>query len=324
LIPGYFLSAIAPNLPSSSTFVGTDIEPRFFSARLPDNISLHVQSITDPWPTSWLNTFDLVHQRLVLAICQPAAAQRAIEALLELVVPGDGWIQLVEADMNPGAPAAAVDDVEDEQQRQYVGKRDGERLAKFGEAYRESHPRLAEFWNLTQELMSGMQLDCRVGPSLMQMLVAAGATDVKETIVDCGLGPDAPSSVLGTMSVTSEMTIARQFAGMAQGHKWKGRSCTHWLLTSAALCFGSNIPIPQTPCRTSWETLSTSSRRLEGCSDSTSFGADDHKGRMAVVRKLRVVVVCPFERQCCAVLRLCRFRGPTKMTQHPEMIPGTP
>jgi hypothetical protein len=55
-----------------------------------------IQDINKPWPTTWHNTFSLVHQRLVLA-GSGANGQGVVHALCELVKPG-GWIQLLEAD----------------------------------------------------------------------------------------------------------------------------------------------------------------------------------------------------------------------------------
>lgn len=55
---------------------------------------MQVQDINKPWPESWNNTFDFVHQTLVLF--QAGAKQRdAINSLAKLVKPG-GYIELME------------------------------------------------------------------------------------------------------------------------------------------------------------------------------------------------------------------------------------
>lgn len=81
--------------------IGTDISPERFTANPPAGMTFQVQNILDPWPVSWRNSFDLVHQRLVLAGAGPATAD-AVARLLELVRPG-GWIQLIEAEGVVGA-----------------------------------------------------------------------------------------------------------------------------------------------------------------------------------------------------------------------------
>ena len=69
----------------------------------PNGFEFQIQDVYQPWPSSWISTFDLVHQRLVLANAGPRGPV-AVKSLCELVKPG-GWIQLVEAEC-----AAAEDD----------------------------------------------------------------------------------------------------------------------------------------------------------------------------------------------------------------------
>lgn len=80
--------------PESATLIGTDIgEDRFPDPPRP-GITMQVQDINKPWPESWNNTFDFVHQTLVLF--QAGAKQRdAINSLAKLVKPG-GYIELME------------------------------------------------------------------------------------------------------------------------------------------------------------------------------------------------------------------------------------
>lgn len=60
------------------------------------NTNYHVQDIARPWPAEWMGKFDLVHQRLALAV--PGSAEKTIDVLrgyIDLLKPG-GWIQIVE------------------------------------------------------------------------------------------------------------------------------------------------------------------------------------------------------------------------------------
>ena len=57
---------------NNHTYIGTDINPAFFPGHLPPSIALTTQSITKLWSEDFLNSFDLVHQRMAL----PAAGNR--------------------------------------------------------------------------------------------------------------------------------------------------------------------------------------------------------------------------------------------------------
>lgn len=81
--------------------VGTDIAPEQFpeESTLPPHISLHKQSIFDPWPSNWQSSFDLVHQRFVLAACGSLEqGQEAVAQLANLAKPG-GWVEIHEGNM---------------------------------------------------------------------------------------------------------------------------------------------------------------------------------------------------------------------------------
>ncbi|KAI7970746.1 hypothetical protein EIK77_007926 [Talaromyces pinophilus] len=63
---------------------------------------LSIHSYKDPWPTSWQNSFDLVHMRFCVAgLKDPEEARIAIDRLIGLVKPG-GWIQLVDSTLSSG------------------------------------------------------------------------------------------------------------------------------------------------------------------------------------------------------------------------------
>lgn len=97
-ILGVWLYDLQSSLTSKPTFLGTDISQHRFPTNPPDNMTFQLQDILDPCPSRFQTSFDLVHQRLVLAGSGPSA-HSAVTHLAELVRPG-GWVQLVEADFD--------------------------------------------------------------------------------------------------------------------------------------------------------------------------------------------------------------------------------
>jgi hypothetical protein len=95
---GLWLRDISTALYSSSnyTFIGTDLLATSFPLNPSPNFAYYVQDINKPWPSSFVNHFDLVHQRLGLA-SSGLATKDVVKNMCELVKPG-GWIQLVEAE----------------------------------------------------------------------------------------------------------------------------------------------------------------------------------------------------------------------------------
>jgi gliotoxin biosynthesis N-methyltransferase len=81
-------------------FVGSEInpEPSPGPGSTPSNMEFVVQDINKPWPESYIDQFDAVHQRMSLyaAGSNPSGA---ISHLYSVVKP-DGWIQLTEASMD--------------------------------------------------------------------------------------------------------------------------------------------------------------------------------------------------------------------------------
>jgi hypothetical protein len=76
-------------------FVGIDIDASNWPKSPPEYQTYQVQDITKPWPAEWKERFDLVHQRLALAVGGPIQ-KHIVFSVGELVKPG-GWIQLIEA-----------------------------------------------------------------------------------------------------------------------------------------------------------------------------------------------------------------------------------
>lgn len=61
-------------------------------------ISYHLQDVNRPWPVSWNESFDLVHQRFVLGAVPKTNLEIVVRQLIGLVKPG-GWIELMESDL---------------------------------------------------------------------------------------------------------------------------------------------------------------------------------------------------------------------------------
>ncbi|KAG6039055.1 hypothetical protein E4U19_007553 [Claviceps sp. Clav32 group G5] len=96
-----WLLDLAALVPSTAQLTGTDIAPEQFPlpSQRPLNMTLQKQSIFDPWNETMLGSFDVVHQRFVLAACQSDEhGRRAVANLLALTKPG-GWIELHEGNM---------------------------------------------------------------------------------------------------------------------------------------------------------------------------------------------------------------------------------
>lgn len=97
---GTWLIDLAHSVPSSTALYGTDIAPQHFipEDQRPSNVHLSPHSIFDPWPASFQDSFDIVHQRFVLTVGSNDTAQEAVKMLFSCVKPG-GWIELHEGNM---------------------------------------------------------------------------------------------------------------------------------------------------------------------------------------------------------------------------------
>jgi hypothetical protein len=89
-------TSIPPPLKDQHIFVGTDIEKSYFPTDPPQNTTYYVHDATKPWPEPWNEKFDLVHQRLAIAVAgEEKATQLMIRNLVQMLKPG-GWIQMIE------------------------------------------------------------------------------------------------------------------------------------------------------------------------------------------------------------------------------------
>ncbi|KAK8044776.1 hypothetical protein PG993_004800 [Apiospora rasikravindrae] len=100
---GVWLSDVRDRLafPDAATLIGADVSAARFPASASAGVTFFVHDIRNPWPPEWKGSFDLVHQRLVLAGAGPHVAE-VLRGLLETVAPG-GWVQLMEG-VNNGLP----------------------------------------------------------------------------------------------------------------------------------------------------------------------------------------------------------------------------
>lgn len=189
---GHWLADVASALPKNTSYIGTDIAAHLFPASPKPGFEFFEQSVVNSWPKEWHTSFDLVHQRLVLAACDPASAMRAVEALFSLVKPG-GWIQLIECDHSGGFTT--------EQKAQY--------------------PATVKFGDLVMKALAATGKSGQYGLSLRGWLRAAGAVDVVETQLDCPVGSRAVTPVLkestknNLLSVVENLKAARK--GMSSG-----------------------------------------------------------------------------------------------------------
>lgn len=147
----------APN-----TWVGTDIEDSYFPKDPPSDTSYYHQSMTEPWPTDWQSTFDLVHSRMALPGVGLHPLEDVIKNLVALVKPG-GWIQLVEMDWD--------------------GWEGGPTLGLFHDAMKQ----------LVAMVTNGQGVD--MCPRLTAMLEDAGLTNLQHKIISVPLGAKAREEV---------------------------------------------------------------------------------------------------------------------------------
>lgn len=78
-------------------YVGTDIDEGLYPEPAPEDMHFQNQSIREPFPAEWQESFDIVHQRLVMAAAPPETVLSVVERLASLLKRG-AWLQLVEVD----------------------------------------------------------------------------------------------------------------------------------------------------------------------------------------------------------------------------------
>lgn len=160
--------------------MGTDITTYYFPPSPPPNIQFVKQSVTEAWPSDWHASFDVVHQKLVLSSCDPAAAQKVVASLFALAKPG-GWVQLLECDHSGG----------------------------FSPEQAARAPATARFGQLVLRCRAAAGTSGQYGLSLRRWLRAAGARDVVETLLNCPVGALAPTPELRRSTTENLLSVVR-------------------------------------------------------------------------------------------------------------------
>lgn len=163
-------------------FVGTDINPRFLPDSPPPDMTFQIQNVNEAWPQDWQNSFDFVHQRLVLAGAGPAANE-AVGRICGLVKPG-GWIQLMEAEPE-------------------VGKDDG--------------PAMQQMLALVQEVFRTFGTSVDTPRQMAGWVREAGFQDVEEKVIDMDLGAKNSDPDLARKGIASSVAGVRTLAAFAKG-----------------------------------------------------------------------------------------------------------
>lgn len=127
------------------------------------NAQFKIQSLRDPFPSSWESAFDLVHQRFVISDSEENEVQHIIQRLTNCIKP-EGWIQLVEADF--GA---------------YVS-RPADKITAF---------------QMLHKLTGRVMADHRAPIKLPACVEAAGMTNINLQTVDMIAGEAHPDAMLG-------------------------------------------------------------------------------------------------------------------------------
>jgi hypothetical protein len=167
----------ASTAPVEHQFVGTDVDASNFPASPPSGQTYQAQDINKPWPEEWKESFDLVHQRLVIVGAGPAQ-QQALGSLAALVKPG-GWIQLIEA---------------------------------TNELPEGTGPAFRNFIAVMKGVFTAFGSSLHPGNELSGWLQAAGFESVEDRVINTKLGATNPDPRLAKQGVYSTTVAARGLA----------------------------------------------------------------------------------------------------------------
>lgn len=174
---GTWMVDVAAQFPMAS-MIGADVDAKHFEQLpqevLPSRIKFKTQSVFDPWPPEDQEAYDLVHQRLLLAIFSPDKSKAAVEGLFSLVKPG-GYIQLVESD-----------------------------LLSFD---REGHPGMTMFMDFAEKAFPMANMNHIAGRFLKEWLEGAGAIDIEQKQFTYGMGAQAETQEMKNATTKHIMTM---------------------------------------------------------------------------------------------------------------------
>lgn len=192
------------------TYIGTDLVTDLFPNPRPEGIEFIKQSITEPWPTEWHESFDLVHQRQVLGFCGDFSLEQAVANLCGLAKPG-GWVELVELDCDQST----------------LGE---------GTAAREFFQLLEQIWKIKK--MGG-----NFGPNLKEWMENAGLEDVQVDILQCKVGAKAKPE-LKQASINGAAGAGPMIVAMARSKSYSNMfvlQVTNYLLKLSLNLKGSRL-----------------------------------------------------------------------------------
>ncbi|KAL1695704.1 S-adenosyl-L-methionine-dependent methyltransferase [Schizophyllum commune] len=148
-----------------ASFTGIDIESWNFPTSPPPNADFLVHSAT-ALPEEWSSTFDLVHQRLLLAALRAEEWPRAIREAHRVLKPG-GWAQIVELSL------AWL-------QRGPVGRR---------------------FWDVFRALSEARTMLSTCAEDIPQMLQDVGFCNVRNDLVQIEMVGSTPDAIVARQSI---------------------------------------------------------------------------------------------------------------------------
>lgn len=188
--------------PAKHEYIGTDIFQSIFPKEPPENITFQIQSIKDPWPPSMQESFDLVHQRFVLAGAAPGPLKPLLANMIGLLKPG-GWLQLVEIDTDP---------------------------------IPETPPEMEHFMGMMRALFAGIGLG-NFANQLSAWMKELGLRDVHEKVVHSAHGETIGDKSLKEKSMASLCSAVTPVTQVLQGTNDPRSSC-RWILIgfSTATC----------------------------------------------------------------------------------------
>lgn len=163
-----------------NTFLGTDIDATKFPTQPPEAVTFQVQDIRAPWPEALNESFDLVHQRLVLPSAG-AFLSTAVKSLCGLVKKG-GWIQLIES----------------EYEAEDVG------------------PALKNLNSLIKDIFKKMGASASMAQDIAPVLKEEGFVDIQDKIITMRLGKGNPDEELGRIGVHTSVAAATGLSGFAK------------------------------------------------------------------------------------------------------------